>query len=121
MNEKEAYLVLHKASGIKVGDRVKVLRKAADYEMGWDNTWKNIDMTKKIGEELTVDGDMSKSGFHMQAGYSYPFFVLERVSSAPVLPASITDAIESGDFGCRTESVKKLARAIYEAVRKEKQ
>ena len=119
MNEREAYLVLHKASGIKVGDRVKVLRKAADYEMGWDNPWDNDDMTPTIGEELTVNGDMSEDGFHMEGGYNYPFFVLEKVSSASALPASITEAIEKGDFGCRTESVKKLARAIYEAARKE--
>ena len=119
MNEQEAYLVLHKASGIKVGDRVKVLRKAADYEMGWGNSWV-ASMDGIVGTEGIVTLDDDSYGFEIDHAKGYPFFVLEKVSSAPVLPASITEAIESGDFGCRKESVKKLARAIYEAVKAEK-
>ena len=120
MNEREAYLVLHKASGIKVGDRVKVLRSAAGNEMGWFNSW-DSGMDAAIGKEFIITEDRGVSGFHIpDIGYRFPFFVLEKVSSADDLPASITEAIESGDFGCRTESVKNLARAIYEAARKEK-
>ena len=36
--ENEAYITLHNASGIKVGDKVKILRKAKDREMGWENS-----------------------------------------------------------------------------------
>ena len=119
MNEQEAYLVLHKASGIKVGDRVKVLRKAASRELGWGNSWVSK-MDEAIGKEFNVDSDdVSGTGVRLGSYLRFPFFVLEKVSSADDLPASITEAIEKGDFGCRTESVKKLARAIYEAARKE--
>lgn len=39
MSIQDAYLVMQKASGIEVGNKVRVLRKASTEEMGWDNSW----------------------------------------------------------------------------------
>jgi ABC-type transporter Mla subunit MlaD len=34
MDINEAYIVMQEASGLQVGDKVRVLRKAKSYEMG---------------------------------------------------------------------------------------
>ena len=50
------YLAFHKASGLKVGDRVKITRKASNDEMGWINVWVDK-MDRCIGDigEIIVD------------------------------------------------------------------
>ena len=53
MNEQEAYSTLQRASGIKVGDTVKVMRKAKTYEMGWTTNWAP-EMDKLVGEKFKV-------------------------------------------------------------------
>ncbi len=71
-----AYLTLQKASGIKAGDKVKVLRKASDYELGWDNTW-DESMDEMVGKEYAVS-NVADCGIEVSdAGCSLPFFILE--------------------------------------------
>lgn len=88
--EKLSYAEAQEASGLKVGDRVKVTRKAKQLENGWENNWddpmsKNLD---KIGiikdidsyrgiEVLILDGE--NKGYYK--GYYYPYFILEKVSA----------------------------------------
>lgn len=91
---KDAYLALSKASGIKVGDTVKVLRKAKDDEMGWSNSW-TIDMDGSIGKTFTVKRDDDYAGFRLDNsgwGQSFPFFVLEKV--VPPVPRSKSFYVE---------------------------
>lgn len=78
---KDAYLLLQANSGIAVGDTVRITRKAANYEMGWDCIWVS-GMTRCIGQEGKVDRITDK-GIRVDvkdngAPY-YPFFVLELV------------------------------------------
>ena len=79
MDIEEAYQVRAKESGINIGDTVKVIRKASDYEMGWLTAW-HPDMDKMIGNEYTVveivDGD-----YKLDDLYWFPFFVLEKIIS----------------------------------------
>ena len=93
MNEKEAYLLLHKASGIKVGDKVKVLRKADNYEMGWQMPW-DVKMDEFIGKECIVTIDYDSDGFFIK-GSMFPFFCLELVDKKynESLPESIKNAL----------------------------
>jgi len=70
-------------SGLKVGDRVKVLRKASDDENGWDNIWMS-EMSKSIKQIGTIV-DIYKTGVTiifddswLSTSYSYPYFVLQK-------------------------------------------
>jgi len=71
-----------KKHNVKVGDKVKVLRKCADYEDGWGETWVK-DMEANIGKVNRI-----KTLCHSSLGISievpcnaffYPYFVLEPV------------------------------------------
>ena len=81
--KKEIYIKYQKASGLKVGDTVRVLRKASPHENGWNNFWvdsmnSNIDRIDKI---RSIDGAV---GITLESGiFNYPFFVLEKVAPKP--------------------------------------
>ncbi len=73
-----SYLEHHKACGLKVGDLVKVLRKAEDLEQGWNAVW-SPSMNSSVGTILTIKGCGGGDGFRLNNGYYYPYFVLEKV------------------------------------------
>lgn len=78
MNIEEAYLAMQEASGIEVGDVVKILRKATDHEMGWKNTWP-CEMDEHVGQTEVVS-DIAKGGITLDNHFfAFPFFVLEVV------------------------------------------
>lgn len=92
MTEQEKYLESHRNCGIKVGDRVRVMRKAEDEEDGWNNCWAGVEdgplpgMYAYIGVEGVVVLDDDEYGFEIDAGidtdvgiYSFPYFVLEKI------------------------------------------
>jgi hypothetical protein len=78
---QEDYLKMQGNCGIKVGDKVRVLRKAESYEMGWNCDWIE-DMDNCIGEIGEVV-DINPGGFDIKfkdlAYWCFPFFVLEKV------------------------------------------
>lgn len=80
MNINEAYRVMQEASGIKVGDKVKVLRKAKNSEMGWGNAWVE-EMDKTIGRTFLVIEIEKQAGIQLDLNLclDFPFFVLEVV------------------------------------------
>lgn len=66
--------------GLKVGDRVKVLRKGVDGELGWKNTWIDYEMDKVIGQVCTILAIDEKDGIALDQcdSYYFPYFVLEK-------------------------------------------
>ena len=99
MELTSAYVKLSNASGIKVGDTVKVLRKAKDDEMGWDNSW-DSDMDGYVGRTFQVQRLDDGRGFRLSDGstgsgcYSFPFFVLEKMPKPkPVVPTEKTISV----------------------------
>lgn len=75
------------ANGIKIGDKVRVLRKAESHEDGWDNVWADS-MSQSIGETLVVDsinGDrgIALDGPALEWKCNFPYFVLEKVEDQP--------------------------------------
>lgn len=88
MNEREYtsedYLKLHNSCGLKVGDKVKVLRAAKDYEQGWANIWVKS-MNKFIDLEAHIIDDDYSYGFILSPPdpdclpLDFPCFVLEKV------------------------------------------
>lgn len=88
MNYREAYRILQAKCGIKVGDRVKVLRTFKLHELGCNAVWGNH--KNLIGQTFKVIGiGVSDRSFALNIptprgweGYNlFPFFVLEKVSS----------------------------------------
>lgn len=85
MNTKslqDAYLAMQEASGIKVGDTVRVLRKAAAYEMGWGTGWVDGAMDSYIGREWQVTDVAGAEGVTLGGSWCFPFFVLEKTKDA---------------------------------------
>lgn len=84
MDIREAYKVMQSQCGIEVGDKVRVLREARSYEMGWGPVW-NGEMTDAVGEVCTVLEVGESSGFKLDGHgrcWWFPFFVLELVEKA---------------------------------------
>ena len=70
--------------GLKVGDKVKILRKVVDYEDGWGNTWNEKGMDDFVGRIGKIVGEHPCSGFKVfleekDDWYFFPYFVLEKV------------------------------------------
>lgn len=84
MDIRECYIKMQENCGIKIGDTVKVLRKAVLDELGWECSWLSL-MDDHIGKEFTVSALEGSEGIRLDNGYLYPFFVLEKISSPVVL------------------------------------
>jgi len=86
MKITEAYLVMQKESGIKEGDKVRILRSAKAGEMGWNENgdiWEST-ITKQLGGICTVSANENcLAGLELHSidgGYfRCPFFVLEKI------------------------------------------
>jgi hypothetical protein len=66
--------------GIKIGDKVKVLRKAKSFENGWACSW-NEEMDEYVGRTGKVF-DIAFFGIDVEfysSSWYFPFFVLEKV------------------------------------------
>jgi hypothetical protein len=85
-------------TALKVGNKVKVARKAKDHEFGWDNSWEP-DMSRTIGKELTIVRDAGEFGIKLKTGgceYAFPFFVLEPIQEEPSLSGSVVEVKVNG-------------------------
>lgn len=82
--QQRIYEDAQKASGLKVGDWVKITREAEDYECGWGMQWRApIIHIGKIGRINLIGG---KEGIRVNlenenVGHYFPYFVLEKVSA----------------------------------------
>jgi len=96
MTEQEKYIADQKASGIEVGDTVRVVRKAESRSRGWTATWV-CEMDENVGRKMKVRGlyeSQEVNGINL--GLNYPYFVLEIVKKAN---GTVPDAkhIDKGD------------------------
>jgi hypothetical protein len=73
----KAYKTLGKANNFKVGDKVKILRKADDSELGWGNGWSS-EMDRFVGKVIEIER-VYPSGSVGAEGWAFPWFVLELV------------------------------------------
>lgn len=78
------YLKKHQESGLKVGDKVKLIRKSFIGEYGWNVYWNSSLMNKNIGKFGEIIQDADDRGFVIRfkgsEDYFYPYFVLEKVN-----------------------------------------
>jgi hypothetical protein len=87
MKNDNDYLVGHEASGLKIGDIVRITRVAEDYEAGWDLVWPSNDASD-VGRIGKIDRDDNYIGFRVffedeDCGYYFPYFVLEKMDVKP--------------------------------------
>jgi len=86
-----AYTYMEEHCGIKVGDKVKVSRRAVPRECGWTNDWNDTpvmgNMNDCVGKTKTVTrvGRISRDGFsslgiELDGHFQFPFFVLEKIT-----------------------------------------
>jgi len=96
MTEQEAYAVLQEATGIKPGDKVKVLRKAEDFELGWTTYW-DPKMNAAVGNiyEVYVMGKYGIKLKFLNNCYWFPWFVLKVIERAPDKPVNKFEGIET--------------------------
>lgn len=78
----DLYSMLHKSSGLKVGDEVKVTRTAKTHEQGWCNSWE-VEMHNSVNRVFTIVSDYGPAGFQLNDGNdnSYPCFILEKINT----------------------------------------
>ncbi len=81
----EKYIKEHNESGLKVGDRVKIVRSSNMGEGGWPEQWADnmfnmidregtiIDCKERVGFEVRPDG------LGLMNDYWYPWFVLKKI------------------------------------------
>ena len=77
------YLSGHNASGLKVGDKVKIIRAYKTNEGGCELSW-NGELSEFIGETFEIKQDDNEYGFIFGSGgnfcnFWFPYFVLEKV------------------------------------------
>ena len=82
--EETDYLTGHINSGLKVGNKVKVIREANSYEAGWGCDWNPI-KNNYVGKILKITRDEGVNGFELNNEWYFPYFVLEKVEE-PVEP-----------------------------------
>lgn len=105
-----SYELESKASGIEVGNYVKVLFKVPTESRGWDNSWVPS-MDDFVGKVFRVNRVDHVNGVNLSDSYNFPYFCLEKIASKPsVLPKEIEEII--AEFGCHEEKVRKLVNAI---------
>lgn len=115
------YLAFHNASGLRVGDSVKVVRKAEDYEMGWGDIWSGY-MNDFVDRTYKITGDATWYGWELDSKWSFPTFVLQKVDSAPApQPAPATEEIvinkDSAVVNGKVLTKEEIGKLYYRVVR----
>lgn len=80
---EKSYEERQRECGLKVGDKVKILRKAVSFEDGWDNYWSEGADTW-VGKTGVIIGDSKVVGLKVfleeeDDWWYFPYFVLEKV------------------------------------------
>lgn len=84
--QKLTYEEAQELSGLKVGDWIKIARKAISHENGWGDDWV-YGMSCKVGKTGQINEIDARRGMMVvfegeESGHFYPFFVLEKVPTS---------------------------------------
>ena len=77
----KTYAELQEESGLKVGDWVKVIRTAKDFENDWVTAWcKSMD--DYVGKVFQIHDICHKGILFKEDGYKFPYFVLGKTEKS---------------------------------------
>ena len=96
-------------NSIKVGDRVRVIRKAYDQEKDWSAYWLSS-MDAAVGKEFTVHKDCGTDGFLLKNGSistncSFPHFVLKKIAKNIVIATANEPILDIKCENCKDFSL----------------
>lgn len=98
-NQKEEYRQVHNASGLKVGDKVTIIRVPTDWEGGWQKHCLDDERKNYVGMVGVINNDEGVSGFRVKVDgmkeYPWPCFVLRKDGAIPTSPMAPTSEILS--------------------------
>ena len=128
MDLKEAYLTLHKASGLKVGDEVRIVRVPFATDNGqpfFANHGSLKGMRGLVGKQVIITEDKVDNGgrFIIESGlyFNWPFYCLELIKKAePVIKigcetVTFTESgIKVGSQEVTIETIDKIHERIHE-------
>lgn len=117
-----------KEHDLKVGDKVRIVRKAESHENGWHNSWASK-MSEAVGAIGTLrDVGIDSLGLSVYCDkigtWSYPYFVLEPVKEADEAPQQRDEGARKYDTGkpqyslIPTEALDGLARLYTQGAEK---
>jgi len=109
------YRTFHNASGLKVGDSVKVVRKAEDYEMGWVCCWVD-EMDNYIGKTLEITSNSEGYGWLLEDKFYFPTFVLQKVDPAPIAEEIVINK-DSAIVNGKVLTKEDIGKLYYRVVR----
>ncbi|MHC4643950.1 MAG: hypothetical protein ACYTBJ_00510 [Planctomycetota bacterium] len=98
----ESYLAGHRASGIEVGDYVRIVRAPEKDEGGWDGIWTSSKHESVGGFGRVIEnGGVTAKGFalrllNMDSYLRFPHFVLEKITNYSILHGG--SDIKVGDY-----------------------
>ena len=120
MTKQEKYLAEQEASGLKEGDKVKVLFKVPSQARGWQNSWVD-EMDKAIGKIFTIKTlKLNGVSFKELTPY-FPFFCLEKIEVEEEKEESYEDLISSLDiYSGSKEVIAKIVAKLREEMRRTK-
>lgn len=94
---------------LRVGDYVKVLRKAEDHEEGWGLFWLDV-MNNCVGKTIRVDVVDSDEYGILLGRYRFPYFVLEKVDEEELYSEHLKRGIE--DSNLKAGDYVRVTRAV---------
>ena len=116
---EKAYKERQAECGLKVGDKVRVLRKAEDCEDGWGNTWAKVYMDDFVGRIGKIVGEHPYAGFKVfleeeNDCWYFPYFVLEKVEEKKLASYSVFTICDQGEdfFFISATSKKETSESI---------
>lgn len=85
--KSKEFLGFHNASELRIGDCVRITRKAEDHEMGWCSNWFPV-MNKLVGNTYTIVGNGKELGWVISDNnnitWHVPDFILQKVDGVPI-------------------------------------
>jgi len=102
-----SYLNGHRASGLKVGDQVRITRVAHSREAGWEDAWVPRMTGMMEAGTATITHDGATHGFRLDDRFNFPFFVLEKVHPLEQQVEELT-----GEVKKLRKQVKKLRKQV---------
>ena len=107
-NERQAEWV--KANNIKVGDKVRVIRKAENNENGWGDVWDCEYMDPLVNKVCKIVDIYDTRGMCIDCGgniyYCFPYFVLEKVEESEFKVGDFVKEKETGLVGIITRKTE---------------